>query len=178
MEFHPHPAEFAPVDPKTCQDIALTVLKWTVLCAAVAFAFLVNFGPAQGRENDEWQKNDPEINEFYRNTMQPDNPTVSCCGQADAYWADSFEMLCEEKDGKKECLYVAIITDARDIDGRPTRPVGTKVVIPNHKIKSFNDAGAKGNPTGHGIVFLGPGWNEAMNDGRDYVYCYLPTGGV
>lgn len=151
------------------------LLAW---CAVFFFLGMTIAGVATGRENDEWQKNDPEIIEFYRNTMQPDNPTVSCCGQADAYWADSFEMQCEGEGEAKKCLYVAIITDPRDIDGRPTREIGTKVVIPNHKIKSFRDAGAKGNPTGHGIVFLGAGWNPGTTDGRDYVYCYLPTGGV
>ena len=27
-------------------------------------------------------------NEWYQSLMQPDVPTSSCCGEADAYWAD------------------------------------------------------------------------------------------
>lgn len=152
----------------------------TLLAFVTVFFILgmVLAGVVTGRENDEWQKNDFEIQVWYRTLMQPDNTMVSCCGEADAYWADSYEMLCEGEGADRKCLYVAIITDPRDVDGRPTRPIGTKVVIPQHKVKSFRDPGAQGNPTGHGIVFIGAGWNEAMSDGRDYVYCYLPTGGV
>jgi hypothetical protein len=93
--------------------------------------------------------------------MQPDNPRVSCCGEADAYWADSYEV-----DGDE---YVAIITDERgeaydEKIGRVTREVGTKVPVPNRKIKWD-----RGNPTGHGIVFLSTG---------GHVTCYLPPGGI
>lgn len=141
-------------------------------------ALFVFLGTANGRDNGQWEETDAATRAWYRDLMQPDNTQVSCCGEADAYWADSYEMLCEEKAGKNECLYVAIITDPRNVEGRPTREIGTKVVIPAHKVKSFRDPGAKGNPTGHGIVFVGAGWNPAISDGRDYVYCYLPTGGV
>jgi hypothetical protein len=93
--------------------------------------------------------------------MQPDNPTVSCCGEADAYWADSYEVEGDQ--------YVAIITDNRgeiydEKVGRATREVGTKVPVPNRKLK-WDD----GNPTGHGVVFLSTGGS---------VICYVPPGGV
>jgi hypothetical protein len=93
--------------------------------------------------------------------MQPDNPRVSCCGEADAYWADSYEV-----DGDE---YVAILTDDRgeaydEKVGRLTREVGMKVPVPNRKIKWD-----RGNPTGHGIVFLSTG---------GHVICYLPPGGI
>jgi hypothetical protein len=67
---------------------------------------------------------------------------MSCCAEADAYWADSFEV-----DGDR---YVAIITDERPDGplGRPHRESGEKIVVPNHKIK-WDD----GNPTGHGIIY-------------------------
>jgi hypothetical protein len=48
--------------------------------------------------------------------------------------------------------------------GRPHRESGEKIVVPNHKIK-WDD----GNPTGHGIIFIGMGGQ---------VYCYVPPGGV
>lgn len=102
---------------------------------------------------------DPALSKWYRSLMQPDQPTVSCCGEADAYHADSFEV-----DGDK---YVAIITDERPDEPlrRKHIPAGTKFVVPNHKLK-FD----QGNPTGHGVIFI-----RAADDA---VLCYLPTGGV
>ena len=78
--------------------------------------------------------------------MQPDNPVLSCCGEADAYWADSFEV--------DEGRYVSIITDERPDGplGRMHREVDKQVLVPNSKIK-WDD----GNPTGHGIIFMGTG---------------------
>ena len=86
------------------------------------------------------------------------NPAASCCGEADAYWADSFEV-----DGDK---YVAIITDPRPDEPlrRKHIDIGTRIVVPNHKLKYDQS-----NPTGHGIIFLSRG---------DYVYCYVAPGGV
>ncbi len=113
---------------------------------------------APARDLGQWEAGDPEIRAWYRSLMQPDFPTMSCCGEADAYWADSYEI----KDGQ----YVAIITDPRP-DGplrRPHLEIGTRIVVPNHKLK-WDD----GNPTGHGVIFLG---------GPGYVFCYLPPGGV
>jgi hypothetical protein len=129
------------------------------LLVATAGAGLMLFGAfALARDLGQWETSNPEIVTWYRKLMMPDAPAVSCCGEADAYWADTFE----EQDGK----YVAVITDDR-LDAplhRPHRDVGTRVVIPNHKIK-FNE----GNPTGHGVLFL---------SGSGEVYCYVPPGGV
>jgi hypothetical protein len=122
----------------------------------ILIAILVVATHSWGRQNDEWEATAPEVRAWYRELMQPDNPNVSCCGEADAYWADSFEVL----DGK----YVAIITDTRDVPDRPTIPPGTRVVVPNHKLK-FD----RGNPTGHGVIF--------MNTNAT-VYCYVVPGGV
>jgi hypothetical protein len=61
--------------------------------------------------------------------------------------------------------YVAIIIDTRDDKslGRPHIDNGTRFAVPNTKIKWDH-----GNPTGHGIIFIGYGGE---------VYCYLPPGG-
>jgi hypothetical protein len=122
-------------------------MKRVVLCAA--FGLLMNV--ASARDFGQWEGTDPAV-------RQSDNPAVSCCGEADAYWADSFEV-----DGDK---YVAIVTDSRP--DAPLRrkhvDVGTKIVVPNHKLKYDQS-----NPTGHGIIFLSSG---------DYVYCYVAPGGV
>jgi hypothetical protein len=78
-------------------------------------------------------------------------PWVSCCGEADAYEADIFEV-----EGRH---YVAVITD-----GKGEIPNGTKIPVPNYKIKWD-----EGNPTGHGIIFIGV---------QGQVYCYVVPGGA
>ena len=93
----------------------------------------------------------PHVRRWFQGLRQPDNPRVSCCGEADAYEADIFEV-----DGGR---YIAIITD-----GKGDIPNGTKIPVPNHKMKWD-----EGNPTGHGIIFIGI---------QGQVYCYVAPGGV
>ncbi len=119
-------------------------------------ACFVGVATALGDE-DPWSASPEHVRRWYRNLMQPDNPSILCCGEADAYHADSFEV--------DEDRYVAIITDERDMPNREPRAVGTRIVVPNHKLKY--DAG---NPTGHGVIFLRPG--------SDDVWCYVAPGGV
>lgn len=134
--------------------LALAVL-WIAVLIAVLFCF--RSSPAHARDFGQWDRSDPIV-KWYQELMQPDNPVVSCCGEADAYWADSFEV-----EGDK---YVAIITDSRP--DAPLRrkhvDVGTRIVVPNHKLKYDQS-----NPTGHGIIFL---------SANDFVYCYVAPGGV
>jgi hypothetical protein len=112
--------------------------------------------PAVARDVGQWQSS--ETGKWFQSLMQPDAPYMSCCGEADAYWADSFEV-----EGDR---YVAVITDDRADGplGRPHREPGERIVIPNNKIKWD-----KGNPTGHGVIFIG---------GGGIVYCYITPGGV
>lgn len=113
---------------------------------------------ANARDLGQWETVNPEIREWYQALMQPDNPSVSCCGEADAYWADSFEVEGDQ--------YVAIITDSRPDEPlrRKHIDVGTRIVVPNHKLKYDQS-----NPTGHGVIFL---------NRHDHVYCYVAPGGV
>ncbi len=83
----------------------------------------------------------PELNKWYHDLMQPDNPGMSCCGEADAYWCDDVHVV----DGKTYCA----ITDEREVTGRPHLDVGTRFEIPPNKIKTN-----QGNPTGHEVIFL------------------------
>ena len=99
---------------------------------------------------------DPSHDDWYMSLKQPDNPTSSCCGIADAYWCDTTHV----KDGKTFCT----ITDDRIIAHRPPVPVGTEIEIPDWKLKWD-----RGNPTGHAVVFLSSG---------GAVYCYVQSGGV
>lgn len=93
--------------------------------------------------------------------MQPDNPSASCCGKTDAYWADEIHV----RDGKT----YATITDDRIVPGRPPIPVGTEVEIPDRKLKWEQGGKPIGNPTGHSIVFLSAG---------GAVFCFVQAGGV
>ena len=65
--------------------------------------------------------------------------------------ADSFEVSGDE--------YVAIINN-----GKGVIPEGTRIPVPNQKLKWD-----EGNPTGHGIIFIG---------GNGQVFCYVTPGGV
>jgi hypothetical protein len=129
-----------------------------------AVAILVLSGlvhSAIAREGGSWAASPQNVRDWFATLMQPDNPTVSCCGEADAYWSDTYQVEGDE--------YVAIITDDRgeiydEKVGRATREVGTKIPVPNRKLK-WDD----GNPTGHGVVFLSTSGS---------VICYLPPGGV
>jgi hypothetical protein len=103
------------------------------------------------RDNGQWHDQSYRIQQWFMGLMQPDNPLVSCCGEADAYEADQFET--------EDDHYIAIITD-----GKGVIPNGTRIPIPNTKMKWDS-----GNPTGHGIIFIGSGGN---------LYCYVAPGGV
>jgi hypothetical protein len=106
---------------------------------------------ADARDLGQWGDQPSLIRQWFQSLMQPDNPQMSCCGEADAFEADTFEV-----DGDH---YVAIITDGKGVLAR-----GTRIEVPNQKMKWD-----KGNPTGHGIVFIGA---------KREVYCYAAPGSV
>ena len=106
---------------------------------------------AQARDNGQWGDMPAFVRQWFQSLMQPDNPYVSCCGEADAFEADSYEVQGDQ--------YVAIITNGKGII-----PEGTRVPVPNKKMKWD-----EGNPTGHGIIFIGSGGQ---------VFCYVTPGGV
>jgi hypothetical protein len=110
------------------------------------------------RDLGQWASVDPSVSKWFESLMQPDNPTISCCGGADAYYADAFET-----DGDR---YVAIITDTREdkLLGRHHVELGTRILVPNTKLKVDG-----GNPTGHGVIFL---------SSSDTVFCYVAPGGI
>ncbi len=81
------------------------------------------------RDLEQWGAVDPSVSNWYKSLMMPDNPTISCCGIADAYYADVFET-----DGDR---YVAVITDARD-DG----PLGRHHVEPGTRIVVLTEDGS------------------------------------
>jgi hypothetical protein len=98
---------------------------------------------ANARDLGQWEAVEPAIRQWYQALMQPDVPNASCCGEADAYWADEIHV--------REGRTYAVITDDRPDEprGRPHVEIGTEIEIPNNKLKWD-----RSNPTGHGILFL------------------------
>ena len=112
---------------------------------------VVATGVAKARDDGQWTDVPENVRQWFQSLKQPDHPRQSCCGEADAFEADSFEAEGDH--------YVAIITD-----GKGEIANGTRIRVPNQKIKW--DAG---NPSGHGIIFIGP---------QRQVYCYVTPGGL
>lgn len=131
-------------------------LALVAVLSLVVLILSVRITPAH--DADHGGEDNPAIQQWYKNLKQPDNPAMSCCGVADAYWCDDYYA----RNGKAFCK----ITDDRPDGprGRPHREVGEEFEIPPHKLKWDH-----GNPTGHGVVFL-------SRDGQ--VYCYVQPGGV
>lgn len=131
---------------------------WWLAGGFVALALMLSAVVAFAHDEGQWTRSDPAVRDWYQSLMQPDNPGVSCCGEADAYWADEIHI--------REGRTYAVVTDQRDDAPlhRPHVDVGTEIEIPNHKLKWD-----RGNPTGHGVPFLSRG---------GYVYCFVQPGGV
>ncbi len=106
------------------------------MIAMIVFLFYIPMARAHDHDH-------PELDQWYAGLMQPDNPNVSCCGKADAYWCDDYYA----KDGKAFCK----ITDDRDDVplNRPHINIGTEFEIPSYKLKWD-----RANPTGHAIIFV------------------------
>src|SRR5258708_19752038 len=81
------------------------------------------------RDLGQWEAVDPAIKQWYQALMQPDVPTASCCGEADAYWADEIHV----RDGK---TYAVITVDRPDDPpALPHIPIRTKIQLPNKQLK-------------------------------------------
>lgn len=142
---------------RTLRRWALTWLG--VACAGiVALVFVFYVSVAHARDSGQWEGTDPAISQWYKTLMQPDNPSVSCCGVADGYWCDDIHV----KNGVTFCT----ITDDRENEPlrRAPIPLGTEIEIPDRKL-TWKD----GNPTGHSILFL--------SSGRA-VYCFVQGSGT
>jgi hypothetical protein len=92
---------------------------WVVIVTFAAV--LIVIGIANAHDDNHGGVSDPAIRQWYRGLMQPDNPTASCCGEADAYWADEIHV----RNGK---TYVTITDD------RPDAPLGRPALHNNPSI--------------------------------------------
>lgn len=133
-------------------------MKAAALGIALGLLAALFLGSVKARAHDPEHH---EFSEWYQELMQPDVPSASCCGAADAYFADEIHV----RDGKT----YATITDDRDDAPRGRKHVanGTVIEIPNNKLKWD-----RANPTGHGVVFL------SVGPMGTYVFCYVQPGGV
>jgi hypothetical protein len=140
----------------------IKLLSITIVILALSFSYAYPAGIILAHDDGQWGNQDPVIRDWYKALMQPDAPTASCCGEADAYWCDSINV----KAGKTYCT----ITDDRPDQplGRPHVEIGSVIEIPDNKLKWD-----RGNPTGHSIVFLGRGgWQNP------YVFCFVQGSGI
>ena len=78
------------------------ILIWAVWVAVSA----LSIRKAPARDLGQWDGVDPLYRQWFNGLMRPDYPNLTCCGLADAYWADSYEVKGDQ--------YIAIITDTRD----------------------------------------------------------------
>lgn len=97
-------------------------------------------------------------------TKMPDNRLVSCCGEADAFITDGYEL---DKEGNLWAIFTEDYPTRESLPNQMGFKKGDKIQIPNNKI---NDARLDGgNPSGHSVTFINP------YNGQ--VYCYFgPTG--
>lgn len=133
-------------------------LALAIAGVAVMIALMFFIRPVPARDLGQWGETDLVQRHWYQSLMQPDNPQMSCCGEADAYWCDDYY----SRGGKAYCK----ITDDRDDAprGRPHREIGTEFEIPDQKLKYDQS-----NPTGHGVIFLSR---------NGFVFCFVAPGGV
>ena len=135
----------------------IAIWLWFCLVVLVCiFALVVISYPVHAR--DWGSDNSEELKTWYRTLMQPDNPNMSCCGEADGYYCDDPKI---DTNGLEGPGTYCTISDDRDDKprGRVHIAIGTKIKIPDNKLVKLG----QGNPTGHGIVFLSP---------SRFVYCY------
>jgi len=165
------------------QDIIRTTIIGIVLFIGVAIAaFMWLMVEVNARDLGQWENTDPAIKKWFQTLQQPDNPPMSCCGEADAYYCDILGTEAEKNEGGTRVSNFCLITDDRDDAPlkRPHMDIGTKIYIPNHKMKwSENDPQPRKdwttgepvelNPTGHSMVFLSR---------EGFVYCFVMAGGV
>ena len=124
------------------------ILIWTVW----AVVLVLSICKAPARDLGQWEGADPLTREWFNGLMRPDEPHMRCCGLADAYWADSYEV-----NGDR---YVAIITDARDDMplGRPHIENGKRFAVPM-SIRVLSGRVAELRPV---YLAAGPGWPHEL----------------
>jgi hypothetical protein len=155
------------------QDIIRTTIIGIVLFVGVAIAAFM-WLMVEVNAHEGWDHIDPETKQWYSDLRQPDSPSTPCCGTADAYYCDILGTEAVKNEGGTRVSNFCLITDDRE-DWPLLRPhidIGTKIYIPNNKMKWSKDdpqTGIERNPTGHNVIFLSR---------EKFVYCFVMAGGV
>lgn len=110
--------------------------------------------PALARPGPQWADEPEYIRQWFQSVMQPDNPTQSCCGQADAY---DVEMAGEGPDGSINVRIIGSLAAYADM-------IGQIVSVPREKLQT-----KYGNPTDRYILFMGS---------QHRVFCLIPKVGA
>lgn len=96
------------------------------------------------------------------NVKRPDTRT-SCCGEADAYQTDGYEL---DAEGNLWAIFSEDYPPRQGYEEQGFKK-GDKILIPPDKMNNARDEG--GNPSGHSVTFIITGTKQ--------VICYLgPTG--
>ena len=126
-------------------------MKRIILFLGICGCSIVELG---ARDLGQWEGGDPAIRQWYQSLMQPDVPTSSCCGEADAYWADEIHV----RNGRTSCA--SPMTPGWPLAGRTSKPeIEIALQAQMGPVQS----------TGHGIVFMSR---------TGYVFCYVQPGRV
>jgi hypothetical protein len=64
-------------------------MKCIILCLSMAGYLIAG---VSARDLGQWGAVDLKIRQWFQALMQPDVPNASCCGEADAYWADEIHV--------------------------------------------------------------------------------------
>jgi hypothetical protein len=145
------------VTPRTRKEM-WQAIRVVGLMVAIALAVALVSQCSHAHDEGQWSNQDPAVRDWYQHLMQPDVPTSSCCGEADAYWCDTLHL-------KGDKTFCTITDDRPDAPlKRPHIDVGTEIEIPMNKLKWD-----RGNPTGHAILFVSK---------AGYVFCFVQSSGI
>ena len=97
-----------------------------ILCRGILTCLITD---VKAGDLGQWEAVDPGM---VPGLMQPDVPNASCCGEADAYWADEVHV----KDGKT----YAVITDDRPDEPRGRCHFGTELGTPKPAVFALSAA--------------------------------------
>ena len=141
-----------------------TAIRFLLVFLALLIIAIYAASLAVARDVGQWQNSDQRIAEWYRTLMQPDNPSIPCCGEADAYWADEYHVNARGE-------LIVTVTDDRPDEPlkRPHISAGTMFVVPANKLKWD-----RGNPTGHSVLFV----RNSTGPNDQPVYCFVQGGGA
>lgn len=170
-------------DPDWSTDIPqkpVPWLFWTIMAIIVVVAGYISLSAARAEDKPIPGSGEEkyDIQSYYRQDYGG-----SCCGEADAYMADVWEVR-TDADGNvdlwaqvtdtRDDKHFAVYDELGDVEHyRPHIPVGTWIRIPAKKLIQMPPQ--KPNYTGHGWIWVSANDTNSKNWP---VFCYLMPGGA